>query len=165
MIRRNSRQRGALALALEHQIVIKQSGERTNFMTKTTTEGDQMDFEAAKQLCRSLPGCTEDIKWGADLVFSVGDKMFAVTGNEAPAAGISFKVDDERFLELTDRPGIIPAPYLARAKWVYVQADAQLGDAEAAQLLRRSWELVLGKLTKKLQREILAAAGEPAAQG
>jgi predicted DNA-binding protein (MmcQ/YjbR family) len=124
-----------------------------------------MDFELAKAVCRSLPGCTEDIKWGADLVFSVGDKMFAVTGNDAPAEGMSFKVDDDRFLELTDRPGIIPAPYLARAKWVYVQAGAGLDDAEAAQLLRRSWELVFGKLTRKLQREILAAAGEAAPHG
>ena len=72
-----------------------------------------MDFEAAKVLCRSFAGCTEDIKWGADLVFSVGEKMFAVTGSATPAGGISFKVEDDRFLELTDRPRIIPAPYLA----------------------------------------------------
>ncbi len=69
-----------------------------------------MDFEAAKALCRSFPGVTEDIKWGEDLVFSVGEKMFAVTGNAAPAQAMSFKAEDERFLELTDRPGIIPAP-------------------------------------------------------
>lgn len=112
-----------------------------------------MDFEAAKRLCRSFPGATEDIKWGDDLVFSVGEKMFAVTAS-APAQAISFKAEDERFLELTDRPGIIPAPYLARAKWVQVDASASLGDEEAAQLLRRAYELVFAKLTKKLQREI-----------
>ncbi|TFW32710.1 MmcQ/YjbR family DNA-binding protein [Massilia horti] len=117
-----------------------------------------MDIEAAKKLCRSFPGSTEDIKWGADLVFSVGGKMFAVTGNAVPAEGISFKVDDHRFLELTDRPGFVPSPYLARAKWVRVSADAPLGEIEAAELLKRSWELVFGKLTKKLQGEILAAA-------
>lgn len=117
-----------------------------------------MDFEAAKALCRSFPGCTEDIKWGADAVFSVGAKMFAVTGSAVPAHGMSFKVDDERFLELTDRPGIIPAPYLARAKWVRVNSDADLSDEEAAALLRRSYELVFAKLTKKLQREINGAA-------
>ncbi len=116
-----------------------------------------MDFEAAKALCRSFPGCTEDIKWGADLVFSVGGKMFAVTGAATPAQGISFKVEDERFLELSDRPGIVPAPYLARAKWVFVQADAPLDDAEAASLLRRSYELVFAKLTRKLQRGIVPA--------
>ena len=117
-----------------------------------------MDFEAAKALCRSFPGCTEDVKWGADLVFSVGAKMFAVTASAAPAQAMSFKVDDERFLELTDRPGIMPAPYLARARWVQVEAGADLSDEEAAQLLRRSWELVFAKLTKKLQREIAGAA-------
>jgi predicted DNA-binding protein (MmcQ/YjbR family) len=113
-----------------------------------------MDFEAAKALCRSFPGCTEDIKWGADAVFSVGEKMFAVTASAVPAKGMSFKVDDDRFLELTDRPGIIPAPYLARAKWVYVENAKALSDKEAAALLRRSYELVFAKLTKKLQREI-----------
>ena len=113
-----------------------------------------MDFEAAKALCRTFPGCTEDLKWGCDAVFSVGLKMFAVSRHEAPANGISFKVDDERFLELTDRPGIIPAPYLARAKWVYVEKASALSDKEAHALLRRSYELVFAKLTKKLQREI-----------
>ena len=111
-----------------------------------------MNFEAAKSLCRSFPGVTEDTKWGNDLVFSVGEKMFAVT-NLDEARGMSFKVEDERFLELTDRAGIIPAPYLARAKWVHVEDAKALDDAEAAQLLRRSYELVFGKLTKKLQRE------------
>jgi predicted DNA-binding protein (MmcQ/YjbR family) len=112
-----------------------------------------MNFESAIALSRSLPGVTEDTKWGNDLVFSVGGKMFAVT-NLGEATGISFKVDDERFLELTDRPGIIPAPYLARAKWVYVEDAKALDDEEAAQLLRRSYELVFAKLTKKAQREI-----------
>ncbi|KQV79176.1 hypothetical protein ASD15_21205 [Massilia sp. Root351] len=112
-----------------------------------------MNIEKAKAVCRALPGATEDIKWGADLVFSVGEKMFAVTGSEA-ADGISFKVDDDRFLELTDRPGIVPAPYLARAKWVKIEDLKAVSDAEAAALLKRSYEIIFGKLTKKLQREI-----------
>ena len=62
----------------------------------------------------------------------------AVT-NLGEATGMSFKVEDERFLELTDRPGIIPAPYLARAKWVYVEDANALDDAEAAGLLRGCW--------------------------
>ena len=115
-----------------------------------------MNFDQAKTLCRSFPGVQEDTKWGNDLVFSIGSKMFAVT-NLGEATGISFKVEDERFLELTDRPGIIPAPYLARAKWVYVEDPNALDDEEAAQLLRRSYELVFAKLTKKLQRELAGA--------
>ena len=113
-----------------------------------------MDFESAKDLCRTFPGCTEDVKWDHDTVFSVGAKMFAVTNRDLPAQGFSFKVDDERFLELTDRPGIIPAPYMARNKWIYVKSEAQLDDEELRALLRRSWELVFARLTRKLQREI-----------
>lgn len=109
-----------------------------------------MDIDKAKALCRSFPGATEDIKWGADTVFSVGGKMFMVTGDER----MSFKAEDERFLELTDRPGFIPAPYLARAKWVCVTRFDALADAEAAALLRRAYELIFAKLTKKLQREL-----------
>jgi predicted DNA-binding protein (MmcQ/YjbR family) len=115
-----------------------------------------MNFESAKTLCRTFPGVLEDTKWDNDLVFSVGSKMFAIT-NLGEASGMSFKVEDERFLELTDRPGIIPAPYLARAKWVYVEDAKALDDDEAAQLLRKSYELVFAKLTKKLQREITGA--------
>ncbi|RJG15882.1 MmcQ/YjbR family DNA-binding protein [Massilia cavernae] len=116
-----------------------------------------MDFEAAKAVCRTFPGVTEDLKWGEVNVFSVGGKMFACTNADLPAFRISFKVDDDRFLELTDRPGIIPAPYMARLKWVYTDDPKSLSDEEAAGLLRRSWELAFAKLTKKLQREI----GEP----
>ncbi len=118
-----------------------------------------MDFETAKALCRSFPGATEDIKWESNLVFSVGAKMFAVTDSAAPPTGISFKVDDERFLELTDRPGIIPAPYLARAKWVYVERASALSDGEAAALLARAHQIIFAKLSKKLQAEILASHG------
>ena len=113
-----------------------------------------MDFEAAKDVCRTFPGCTEDIKWDHDIVFSVGGKMFAATNASSPAEGFSFKVEDDRFLELTDRPGIIPAPYLARARWIHVSGEASMDDGEMAALLRRSYELVFAKMTRKLQSEI-----------
>lgn len=115
-----------------------------------------MNLNKALALCRSLPGATEDIKWGSNRVFSVGEKMFAVTGEGED--GISFKVDDDRFLELTDRDGIMPAPYLARAKWVRIANLKAIGDAEAAELLQRSYQLVFAKLTRKLQREIQPVA-------
>lgn len=117
-----------------------------------------MNLNKAKAFCRSLPGAEEDIKWESNLVFSIGKKMFAVTGASDDADGISFKVDDDRFLELTDRPGIIPAPYLARARWVKVNDMKAVSDAEVAALLKRSYELVFAKLSKKLQREIRGEA-------
>ena len=69
-----------------------------------------MDFERAKALCRTFPGATQDLKWGEVTVFSVGGKMFACSNADLPARRISFKVDDDRFLELIDRPGVIRGP-------------------------------------------------------
>ncbi len=112
-------------------------------------------FETLRALAASLPGATKDIKWGADLVYSVGAKMFCVfLLHDGRAASCSLKVDDDRFLELTGVPGVIPAPYLARARWIQVKPGHALAAADLGQLLRRSHALVAAKLTHKLQVEI-----------
>jgi predicted DNA-binding protein (MmcQ/YjbR family) len=112
-------------------------------------------FERQRRLACGLPGATEDVKWGADLVHSVGGKMFCVfLLRDGVARTCSFKVEDERFLELTGVPGVIPAPYLARAKWVQVQEGHALPAPELDALVRRSHALVAARLTKKLQMEL-----------
>ncbi len=109
---------------------------------------------ALRKLAITLPAATEQIQWEKDRVFKVGGKMFACSGTERNSK-YSFKVDDERFLELTDRPGIQPAPYLARAKWIQIDpASCELPDEEIEAMIRRSYELVFAKLPKKRQREI-----------
>ncbi len=109
-----------------------------------------------QKLCRSFTGATEEILWDNDLVFKVGGKMFfCADESDHPQGSYSFKVADERFLELTDLPGIRPAPYLARAKWVQVDPSAcELSTPELEALVEESYRLVFGKLTKKLQRSI-----------
>ncbi len=112
-------------------------------------------FERQRALAAGLPAATQDVKWGADLVFSVGGKMFCVfLLKDGIAATCSFKVDAERFLELTGVPGVNPAPYLARAKWVQVKAGHALATTDLDALVRRSHALVSSGLTKKLQREL-----------
>lgn len=119
------------------------------------------DFERQRALAASLPGATEDVKWGADLVYSVGGKMFCVFLLEGGhACTCSFKVDDARFLELTGVSGVIPAPYLARAKWVQVGRVHGLAGADLDALVHRSHALVASRLTKKLQREMGMDTGE-----
>ena len=118
-----------------------------------------------EQLCTRWPGVTRDIKWGGDLVFSVGGKMFVVTPLDGAEGGrLSFKVEDERFLELTDQPGIIPAPYMARAHWVSVVEPQRFATLELEAFIRQAYTLVRAKLTKKLQAELgawPAPAGKP----
>ena len=78
-------------------------------------------------MCLAHPGVTEQIQWGADAVFKVGGKMFAVACTDPAypnAKACSFKCDDEGFAELCERDGVVPAPYLARAKWVAMDRGA-----------------------------------------
>jgi predicted DNA-binding protein (MmcQ/YjbR family) len=106
------------------------------------------DREALLELCRKLPGVTEDVKWGNDLVFSVGGKMFAVF--ELPnLESFSFKVEPVLFPVLTQREGVVPAPYLAHHSWVKVMPPAVFPKGELETLLRESYGLVARKLPKK----------------
>jgi predicted DNA-binding protein (MmcQ/YjbR family) len=114
-----------------------------------------MNEAALRKLSASWPGVEAGMKWDDDLVFTVAGKMFCVTCIRGPHKGsISFKVEDERFLEFTGRPGFIPAPYMARAHWVQIASAKALPAAELRELIRRSYELVRSRLTKKAQREL-----------
>ncbi len=112
-------------------------------------------------ICAAWPGVARSIKWEVDLVYSVANKMFAVLCTLGPERGrLSFKVEPERFLELTDQPGIAPAPYMARAFWITLANPAQFGGARLQAFLRRSYDLVVASLPRKAQ----ASLAPPAAQ-
>jgi predicted DNA-binding protein (MmcQ/YjbR family) len=107
-----------------------------------------MTIETVRRICRGLPGVTEDIKWGADLCFCVSGKMFVVVGLEPPHS-VAFKCTPESFGELIERPGIIPAPYMARNMWVQEQELGEVLDTrEITQLVKTSYDLVVAKLPK-----------------
>ena len=116
-------------------------------------------FGAFRRHASSLPGATRDIKWGADECYSVGGKMFAVFGIDAGRElGMSIKVDPGRFLELTDIDGIVPAPYLARARWVKFERADALPAGDVKGLITRSHALIASKLTKAVREGLLATA-------
>ncbi len=117
-----------------------------------------MDIDQLRKVCLAFPGATEQIQWGDALLFKVGGKMFAVAALEPAAVWISLKATPETFAELTELPGIIPAPYLARAKWIALESRDALPAKEIALLLRASYELVLAKLPRKA-RESIAQGG------
>jgi predicted DNA-binding protein (MmcQ/YjbR family) len=98
----------------------------------------------------SFPHVTEEILWGADLVFKIGGKMFAVIGLD-PGSGhrMSFKATPEKFAELIERNGIVPAPYVARYHWVALERFNALSEKELKSLLQTAYDLVFEKLPKK----------------
>ena len=109
-----------------------------------------MDIESIRKICKQLPSVTEGVKWGNDLCFMVGEKMFCVAALETPLK-ISFKVTDEEFDEMTNRDGIIPAPYVAKYKWVLVEKMNALSKKEWECYIKQSYEMVRAKLPKKKQ--------------
>src|SRR6266480_7384604 len=116
-----------------------------------------MTLDTVRSICRALPDVTEDIKWGHDLCFCVAGRMFAVINLEAPHS-IAFKCTPDVFGELIERPGIIPAPYMARNMWVQEQELGETLDRrELAPLIRASYELVVAKLPKSKHPGAIAA--------
>lgn len=113
-----------------------------------------MDIEALRKLALGLPHATEDVKWGSDLCFCIAGKMFCVTGLEQAVFGVSLKVRDDEFDEMCSRPGISPAPYVARYKWVWVQGADTLTNAEWEHYVRQSYELVKAKLPAKVRNSL-----------
>jgi predicted DNA-binding protein (MmcQ/YjbR family) len=114
-----------------------------------------MDQATIESWVRDWPGVTHEIKWHDDLVFMIAGKMFCVYCFQGKHQGqVSFKVEDARFLEFTDRPHIIPAPYMARAHWISVLSSAAMPVDELQALVRHAYELVRAKLPKKTQREL-----------
>jgi predicted DNA-binding protein (MmcQ/YjbR family) len=113
-----------------------------------------MNVEQLRKFCLSLPGATEDVKWGADLCFSVGAKMFAVTSADSNVGGISLKCTPEKFDELIERDGIDPAAYVGRYKWVHIESTGILSDAELTALIKKSYQLVFDKLPPKIKKTI-----------
>lgn len=109
-----------------------------------------MDLEMLRNFCNALPHVTEDVKWGQDLCFLIGGKMFCVTGFNAHLK-VSLKVSDEEFEELSSRSGIIPAPYLARYKWIYIQQESVFSKKDWEHYVTQSYSLVKAKLPKKVQ--------------
>ena len=101
-----------------------------------------MTTEEIQAICKKLPGVTEDIKWGHDLVFSVGAKMFCVVGLDQSPTTASFKVKDEDFDEMCNRQGFKAAPYVAKYKWIWTDDINRMSKKEWEKNIRQSYDLV-----------------------
>jgi predicted DNA-binding protein (MmcQ/YjbR family) len=112
-----------------------------------------MDIDMLRSVCLSFPAVTETVKWGNNLCFCVGEKMFCVTNLEPPHT-FSFKVTDAEFDELSVSDGFKPAPYLARAKWVLVTDSSKLSRQDLKRYLQQSYDLIKAKIAKKQRKDL-----------
>src|SRR5260370_8777762 len=108
-----------------------------------------MNVESIRRYCMSFPHATETVQWGDDLVFKIPGKMFAIVVLRPPHH-LAFKCAPDKFFELTEREGIIPAPYMARSQWVSVQQQDALKPAELTDLIRISYDMSKARLPNRL---------------
>lgn len=108
-------------------------------------------------------GTVKDYKleWGW-YRYQVGGKMFAATCRPGPEHKgydqrelLTLKCDPlEAELLRAAYPDIIPGFYSDKRHWISVFLDGSVSEYVLRELCDRSYGLVFGKLTKKLQREI-----------
>ncbi len=79
----------------------------------------------------------------------VAGKMFCVTGFE-PGAGMTVKVPDEEFDEMCGLPGVAPAHYVGRYKWITGAEPNRFSDEDRERMISRSYEVIVPKLPKRL---------------
>ena len=119
-----------------------------------------MNGERVRDLLRAMPHVIEAeqfgglIYWVADK--AIGGKMCAMLHPERGAVNpIFYPAGEERFHELCELDGVIPAPYLARLFWVAVERWDVFHDREWEAELRAAHAITLAKLTPKT-RAVLA---------
>ena len=122
-----------------------------------------MDAEKARAFLLKLPHVAETMQWGENLVYwvadkAIGGKMFAVI-NLGPGGKtvISFAAGPERYADLLENDGVIPAPYLARAHWVALERWAAIPPAELAELLKAACAAIFEKLPRRT-KDVLATS-------
>jgi predicted DNA-binding protein (MmcQ/YjbR family) len=98
--------------------------------------------------CRGYPGVRETLYGhpGNILVFYAGRRKFAYFKTSEPERWrFSVRVSPDRFLELTDMPGVKPARYLARFHWVTIVVVDTFPEDYLVELVDASYRRALGR--------------------
>jgi predicted DNA-binding protein (MmcQ/YjbR family) len=108
-----------------------------------------MNVDFVREYCLGFPQAKESLQWGETLCFKVGGKIFAMLSLDAVPPHLSLKTTPERFAELTELEGIVPARYVGRYKWVTLQQLGVLPKRELEELIQNSYGMVVKKIPAK----------------
>jgi len=108
-----------------------------------------MNIDSLRKFCLSFPHATEKLQWGEELCFKVDGKIFSMVGLGSVPQTLICKCDPEAFAQLTEREGIVQAPYVGRYKWVMLEHLDALPEVELKDLITRSYAMVASKAKGK----------------
>jgi predicted DNA-binding protein (MmcQ/YjbR family) len=120
-----------------------------------------MDTTRLKDLCSRFPGATSQLHGHPDnvLVYSVGGKTFAYFKTSDPEKWrFSIRVTADRFVELTDVPGIKPSRYRGRYHWVTIVDVRSVPGDYLGELVDWSYQKALGSLSRTRRNKLLGEA-------
>lgn len=106
--------------------------------------------------CRTFKSVHNVEQWGGASVWKLGGKIFAICSKWGAGGHekISFKCSDLAYAILCQQPGIVPAPYLARAKWVQLEAADAMGRQDLKDYIAAAYFIIMAKLTKAQRAEL-----------
>lgn len=116
-----------------------------------------MDTTQLKKFCATFPGAVQTLHGHPSniLTYAVGGKTYAYFKTSEPERWrFSIKVTPERFLELTGVPGIKPARWMGRFRWVTIVDVRGVPADYLRELVEWSYQEALGKLSRKRRAEI-----------
>jgi predicted DNA-binding protein (MmcQ/YjbR family) len=125
-----------------------------------------MNVELLRAFLLTLPHVEETMQWGDNLVFWVGDKaiggkMFALANLSPDSRGVlSLAVGPERYAELVEIEGVVPAPYMARIFWIALERYDVFSSTELKDHLRHAHTLTYNKLPRRTKDVLALPASE-----
>lgn len=115
-----------------------------------------MKREEFDHYCSSLKSAAHIVQWRGASVWKIGGKIFAIHPDlgQGQEHKFSFKCSDLSYQILCELPDIIPAPYLARAKWVQLTTADALSDEDVRAYIKTAYEIISRKLTRATQKDL-----------
>lgn len=114
-----------------------------------------MNLEEIREYCLAKPQVTESFPFDdTALVFKVFDKMFALLS--LPDNRCNLKCDPEKSIDLREEyEDIIPGWHMNKKHWNTLNLDGNLSSKLIKELVDHSFDLVVSKLPKAKQKEVL----------
>lgn len=113
-----------------------------------------MNVAQLKEFCRGFPGAAETLYEEPYnfLVYAVGGKKFAYFKTSHPERWrFSTRVTPDRFIELTDIPGVKPARYRVRFHWITIVKVSSFPAPYLTELVEWSYRRAFSSLSKARQ--------------
>lgn len=119
-----------------------------------------MNHHGILKLGLGFPGASMKTPFDPDMpVLYVLDKMFALLGTTDGAESVNLKTNpEEAWLQRESYPGtVIPGYHMNKKHWNTVILNGEVPAKVVEQMLRESYQLVVGKLPRRLQAELAAS--------